>query len=85
MFDNIGRKIKGLAKIFAWTGIIGSAVVGVCSAAATGIAGLLVAVIGALLSWAGSFVLYGFGQLVENSDQLVALSKRAVGSWSQDI
>ncbi len=32
------------------------------------ITGLLVIVIGSILSWLGSLVLYGFGQLVDNSD-----------------
>ena len=35
------------------------------------ITGLLTAVVGSLFSWIGSLALYGFGQLVENSDQCV--------------
>lgn len=69
MFDNIGGKIKGFAKIVAWLGIILSVIIGLLSLA-TG--GLLIMIIGCVSSWVGSFVLYGFGQLVENSDKLVA-------------
>ena len=68
MFDNIGSKIKGFAKVIAWLGIILSFIIGLLSIA-TG--GILVIVIGSASSWVGSFVLYGFGQLVENSDKLV--------------
>ena len=30
--------------------------------------------VGSFLSWIGSFLLYGFGQLIENSDKLVELN-----------
>ena len=33
--------------------------------------GFVVMVIGSLVSWVSSFTLYGFGQLIENTDQLV--------------
>ena len=33
-------------------------------------------IIGALLSWISSFCLYGFGQLIENSDKTVELLER---------
>ncbi len=35
------------------------------------VTGLLTIVIGSLMSWLGSFMTYGFGQLVDNSDKLV--------------
>lgn len=68
MFDNIGGKIKGFAKVVAWLGIILSVIIGFLSIE-TG--GILIIIIGSVSSWVGSFVLYGFGQLVENSDKLV--------------
>jgi hypothetical protein len=37
----------------------------------TAFAGILIMVLGSLGSWIGSFMTYGFGQLVENSDILV--------------
>ena len=73
MFNNIGGKIKSLAKVVCWIGIIASIIGGIvlfmedddmffiC---------VLIAGGGALISWVSSFVLYGFGQLVENSDIL---------------
>ena len=81
MFTNIGGKIKGLAVFLCWAGIIVSILVGFIQLAKGSslgkyggtmvVSGLLTAVIGSLLSWIGSFLLYGFGQLVENSDELV--------------
>lgn len=73
MFDNIGEKIKTLAKVVCWVGIIASVVMGFVAVASTNdeTAGffslVLIAGLGSLGSWVGSFVLYGFGELVSNS------------------
>ena len=89
MFDNIGGKIKGLAKIICWIGIIACVITGIAliSDASKGdryyrytdggevFAGILVMILGSVLSWVGSFVLYGFGELVENSAKLVSQIK----------
>lgn len=72
MFDNIGGKIKGLAKLVCWLGIIMSVISGiVLSAASESGIGVLIAIGGSVLAWIGSFFTYGFGQLVQNSDILV--------------
>lgn len=79
MFDNIGGKIKTLAQVVTWIGIIASVISGIVlmSIAEEMIfVGLMVMIFGALMSWVSSFVLYGFGQLVENSDKLVKMSKK---------
>ncbi len=83
MFDNIGGKIKKLAVIVAWIGIICSIIVGVriilnavLSLRWGVVKGLLYAAIGATSSWIGSFLLYGFGTLIENSDKTVNLLER---------
>ena len=76
MFENIGGKIKTLAKACTWIGI------GVSGLASLGLlftnfmAGLLVFAVGALCSWIGSFMLYGFGQLIENTDRIAAAAER---------
>ena len=36
----------------------------------------LILAIGFLLSWLGSFLLYGFGQLIENSDILASTTSK---------
>jgi len=72
MFDNIGGKIKTLAIAVCWIGIIGSVIAGIVMIADDEdmlLYGLLSILGGPLFSWVGSFALYGFGQLVENSDR----------------
>lgn len=81
MFNNMGRKIKVLAKILCWIGIIASAVFGFLFGTKDDetlslIIGIAIIIFGTLFSWIGSFLLYGFGQLVENSDILVQNSDR---------
>lgn len=81
MYSNIGRKIKTLAKVFCWIGIISSVVSGIVVLATMGDAGVLLGILtivmGPLLFWIGSFILYGFGQLVENSDIRTELAVKA--------
>ena len=81
MFNNIGRKIKTLAKVLCWLGIIASVISGIAMVL-TGVAFNSASVVrgysatvdaelggaAAVVSWIGSFCMYGFGQLVENSD-----------------
>lgn len=81
MFDNIGGKIKGLASFICWVGIIACVIIGIVMivSATSGyrtdsemvFLGIVTMIVGSLLSWVGSFVLYGFGELVENSAELV--------------
>ncbi|MBO5453544.1 MAG: SHOCT domain-containing protein [Clostridia bacterium] len=74
MFSNIGGKIKTVAAIVAWVGIIASVVSGfICIAVDDDLilVGLLIAVVGSLISWVSSFVLYGYGQLIQNTDKMV--------------
>lgn len=81
MFNNIGKKIKTLAKIICWVGIILSIFLGFLIAISfknilTGILFLMFyAVFGSLLSWVGSFSLFAFGELVDNSKIMVGLQK----------
>lgn len=71
MFDNIGRKIKGLAKAITVIGIIFSVFIGLIVLFDEEGIGLYIIVFGCLSSWIGSMFLYGFGQLIENTDKLV--------------
>ena len=71
MFENVGGKLKGLAKVICWVGIIGSVIGGIAimtQGKAMIAVGIGVAAGGALASWVGSLGLYGFGEIVENSD-----------------
>ena len=70
MFDNIGGKIKTLASVIAWMGIIISIITGItlmATAEELVLIGIIIAILGSFFSWIGSFLLYGFGELVENS------------------
>lgn len=76
MFKGIGGKIKMLAEVICWTGIIASIGIGlifllISTKIEMRILGFIIAIIGSFISWINSFLLYGFGQLVENSDVLV--------------
>ena len=80
MFNNIGKKIKILASVIFWIGIIVGAI-GFIVMLAFGLVeeeelfiglSFAVLVVVGFGSWIGSFFLYGFGQLIENSDRLVS-------------
>ena len=71
MFDNIGGKIKAVAKFNCWFGIFASIISGLFFAGTMkdlAIIGFLIIAFGSLLSWVGSFLMYGIGEMVENSD-----------------
>ena len=92
MWDNIGVKIKVLAKIIAWVGII-SSVIGGISLISQGaelnqsswggsggsiliLSGFGTIIIGTIFSWIGSFFMYGFGELIENSQKQTKLQRQ---------
>lgn len=77
MFNNIGNKIKTYAEVVSWIGIIASIITGIVIMITIAtfeaiFLGLLICIIGSLACWISSFVLYGFGQLIENTDILVS-------------
>ena len=77
MFNNIGNKIKTCAEVISLIGIIASIITGIVIMLTIAtfqaiFLGLLICIIGSLLCWISSFVLYGFGQLIENTDILVS-------------
>ena len=83
MFDNVGSNIKDGARIICWIGIISACIIGGMSiyngitlqndasgsASAVLVAqGIVILIAGSAASWVGSLLVYGFGELVENSD-----------------
>ncbi len=81
MFDNIGAKIKSLAKVMCFIGIGLGIIAGISIIGSyysdydkSILAGLLLGVIYALLigvvSWIGSFSLYGYGQHIEDTQAI---------------
>ena len=77
MFDNIGSKLKKYAKISTILGIIGYVISGIAMMRDSFLTGLLVMVLGSLLSWIASFTIYGLGHLIENTDELVKQGRMA--------
>ena len=72
MYNDIGHKVKIVAKVFCWLGIIVSVAAAVSrfSSRYGQASGILLLLIGPLTSWLASLTMYGFGQLVENSDAI---------------
>ena len=80
MFDNIGGKIKVLAKIICFGGIILSPIIGIIMLASggdiSGGVGLMVIIGGCLGSWIGSFFVYGFGELIEKTTEIAENTRK---------
>lgn len=74
MYDNVGGKIKGIAQLVTWLGIIASVIGFMILVGNEDTIGLAFAVliVGCIGAWLSSLVLYGFGQLIENSDIIVS-------------
>ncbi len=80
MFDNIGDKLKGVAVAACVLGIVASLIGGIAMMVGGAVLiGILTIVLGALISWLSCLGLYGFGQMIENSDTLVAMLGHAGG------
>ena len=89
MWDDIGGKIKGLAKIIALLGIISSIIGGFVffniarkmsySGIYFGI-GLATMFIGSLLSWIASWFMYGFGELIEKTSEIEILKNYIINN-----
>ena len=82
MFDHIGSKIKSLAKIVCWAGIIISVLIGIVMLASGGDVsspiGLVLMFAGPLCSWIGSFFVYGFGELIEKTTEIAENTRPAI-------
>lgn len=93
MFDRIGLKIKGYAKFVCFVGIGISLILGYIIGSlpifgggyygggqAVPFLGFAVAAIGSLVSWVNSFVLVGFGELVDAAMQMKQMYSYAEGA-----
>ena len=49
------------------------------------VSGLIMIGIGFLVSWIGSFLTYGFGQIVDNTDKMVALLEKQTGVTADSL
>lgn len=71
MFNNIGGKIKVLAQVVCWIGIVLFVIVGLALILQVSIlVGCLTIIVGCFVSWIGSFFTYGFGELIEKTTEI---------------
>lgn len=73
MYDNIGGKIKGLAKASFIVAAIAEVITGIALMAADEdliLYGLLVMVVGPIVAWVSSWLLYGFGELIDKASDI---------------
>ena len=70
MFDNIGKKIKAAAKFVCIIGIVVFVITGFVLLSVIGFFGLLIMLIGPLVSWISSWLLYSWGDLVDNIQEI---------------
>ena len=76
MFNNVGGKIKAIAIIQLILGCIGSIVLAAILADEIDELSLLIGLVGIAVSIVNAFLLYGLGQLVENSDIIIGLLRK---------
>ena len=69
MYDNIGKKLKGLAKAMCIIETIGGVIAGIVMMADGGdeeiFIGFLIMALSFFVAWVSSWFLYGFGELVD--------------------
>lgn len=66
LYENIGGKIKSWAKWIFIVEAIGSIIAGIVLAAEEDILYIFIAIIGPFIAWVSSWILYAFGELVED-------------------
>ena len=68
MYDNIGGKIKGLAKAVFIVEAIAAVITGIALMAIDEdliLFGILTLILGPVIAWVSSWLLYGFGELID--------------------
>ena len=81
MYNDVGKKIKGLMETLLMIGIVLSVVGGIAVMAIDDdliVVGLLIVIVGSLASWTACIVAYAFGELVDrtcNIEKLLRLSQ----------
>lgn len=67
--NNIGRKIQVAGSISSWVGVIASLIVGIYfGTEMSGFLGWIIVIGGGFFALVGSWLIQGFGRLVENSE-----------------
>lgn len=82
MYSNIGKKIKALAKIICiiiavfWVVVGFVLIFGKYSTPFVRLIGFLTAIVGPFFAWVSSFLLYGYGELIEQNAEIKKEIKR---------
>ena len=85
MYDDIGEKIKGLAKVMFIVGAIAAVIGGLVLLVDKFLAiGLLTLFLGPVVAWVYSWLLYGFGELIDNAC-IIAANTRASKKASTNL
>ena len=73
MFNNIGKKVKIMAQVICFIGIVAWIIVGIsyCLHWRAFFTGILVAILGSFLSWLSSLALYAIGHIAENTEAIL--------------
>lgn len=83
MFDDIGKKIKGLSNVLFWVGTVASTILGIAvmgflssrlRGSEQGIAifvGILLIAVAIFISWISSILLYGYGELIDSNQRIL--------------
>ena len=90
MYNNIAGKIKLLAKIGFIVETIAIVIAGIGILLTDDeviniLTGVLVMAMGPIAAWASSWVLYGFGELIENTAKLVSNNKTNSPTSNNDL
>ena len=72
MYNRIGKKIMDLSQLIFWMEAIASVIAGIILllSSQTIVLGILIIILGPLLAWIGSWVLYAFGQIADDLHRL---------------
>ena len=72
MFDHIGDKVKTMATVFCIIGIVASIIVGAAFILRGAfIIGIIIAAVGAFISWLSCLALYAIGETAENTNRII--------------
>lgn len=92
MFKNVGGKIKLITEILMWLSFMSFPIYGfvIIINDKDVLKGIIVILLGIFLTWVSSVFLYGFGQLIENSDKIVEtmekqFSENNIQNWRKEV
>lgn len=80
LYENVGGKIKRLAKWMFIVEAISAFIAGIVLAADTDVLYILLCIVGPIVAWVSSWVLYAFGELVEDVHAMRNKERSSIGA-----